>query len=293
MYWLSYVVIAVIVGGLLAAYKTEVYLTQILLIQNLIIFMMVNIPSIRYPALGYTVISDLAGKPIYLQTGENLHTFLTLMYLHVDFMHIIGNMLILFFIGVALEDRIGKKRVALIYFPAGLLATLGQYSLSWGANTFNLGASGAIMALMGAIVLLYPKDKIPMFLGPIFMPEVRVDLAVVVFVAMQSGIALLTPNSTVAHAAHFTGFAAGMLFALAIKRYYPEDNKEETFDYKKLKPLATTPELNRIYSEIENADSQEVRNAWIEHFLNKTECPKCGRKLNGSKCRCGFKIQQD
>jgi len=293
MYWLSYVVIAIIVIGLLVAYKTDFYLAQILLIQNLLIFMIVNIPSIAYPSLAYTVINDLAGRAIYLQTFENLHSFITLMYLHASFMHIIGNILVLFFIGVALEDRIGKKWTVLIYFPAGMIATLGQYSIIWGSEIPNLGASGAVMGLMGAIVYMYPKDKIPMFLGPIFMPEVRVDLAVGVFIMMQVGIAIFAGDSNVAHAAHFTGFGAGMLIGAYIKKYRKVDKQKGTKDYTKLKKLVDDGETKSIYDKIEEADTEDVKEAWAQHLLEKARCPRCNRKLKGSTCECGYDVWKD
>ncbi len=291
MYWLSYVIIAVILGGLLLAWKTEMYLTQILVIVNLLIFMSVYIPGMRYPGLTYTVYNDLAGRAIYLQTGRSLHTFLTLMFLHADFMHIAGNILVLFFIGIALEDRIGKRDTAIIFFVTGLIATLGQYSINWGSTALNLGASGAVMGLMGAIVYLYPRDKIPMFLGPIFMPAVRVDLAVVVFIAMQSGIALLSSSSNIAHAAHFAGFAAGIIIGIVMRRYSFGIEKEKTKrDHSCLKKLVTSNELHSIYENIKEADNEEVRDAWIEFFLEKANCPRCSKRLEGDRCHCGFKI---
>lgn len=292
MYWLSYVVIALILGSLIVAWKTEIYLTQTLVIVNLLIFMIVNIPDMGYPGLRYDVFNDLAGRAVYMQTGESLHTFLTMMFLHADFMHIAGNILVLFFIGIALEDRIGKKKTFLLFFSTGLIATLGQYSINWGSTTLNLGASGAVMGLMGAIVMLYPRDKIPMFLGPIFMPQVRVDLAVVVFVAMQSGIALLYPYGNVAHAAHFAGFGGGMAMAWLIKSNIGVKTQEGVKpDMEDLKELVTTRELEKIFEKIWEADTEEVRDAWIEHLLDRAECPKCSKKLEEGRCRCGYRFR--
>ncbi len=293
MYWLSYMVIALIIGGLIMAWKTEVYLTQILVIVNLLIFMLVNITGFRYPGLRETVFNDLAGRAVYLQTGESLHTFLTLMFLHANYMHIAGNILVLFFIGIALEDRVGKGRVTMLFFTTGLIATLGQYSINWGSGTLNLGASGAVMGLMGAMVYLYPRDRIPMFLGPIFMPAVRVDLAVVVFVAMQTGIALLDPHGNIAHAAHFAGFAGGMFMALLMRGYITgQGAKTVEKDHTHLKKLVTNSELHRIYENINKADTPEIREAWVEHFMEKAVCPVCSRPLKGNRCDCGFRLRE-
>ncbi len=297
MYFLSCVVIGIIVVGLIAAYLSEMYLTQILIIQNILIFMIVFIPALRYPFVLKEVVIDLAGMPMYLQTGEKLYTLFTLMFLHGGFLHIIGNVLILFFIGIPLEDRIGKKNIAIVYFSTGLMATMGQFSfqfaVGWGLNIPNLGASGAIMGLMGTMVYLYPKDKIPMFLGPIFMPEVRVDLAVAVFIMLQTVIAFMNPYGQTAHAAHFTGFGFGMALAPLLRRYITREKTAVKRDYSKLEKLATDEKLEKAYEKIEGSDEEEMREAWAEYILNKAECPECGGNLDDGGCECGFDMWED
>ncbi len=293
MYWLSIVVLAIILLGLIYARISEMYITQILIIQNLVIFMIVNIPGYSNPSWANNVFYDLAGRPIYIQHLNMLlgrsHTFISLMYLHAGFMHIIGNMLVLFFIGVALEDRIGKEWVALVYFPGGVLATLSQYFIDWGSPVMNVGASGAVMALMGTIVFMFPRDRITMFLGPILMRDVRVDLAVGVFIVMMTVIAFLGGGSSnVAHAAHFGGFAAGILFGYIYKKYDVTKGREEVLDFSRLKKIAEKQNLMDVYQKIEDADENDVKKAWAEHLLRKAHCPKCGRRLKGGKCECGY-----
>ena len=294
LHLVSALVIIIILVGFLVVVNTDFTFTQIVLIQNLLIFMIVNIIGFRYPFILYSVIEDLAGKAIYLQTGESLHTFITLMFLHGGFGHIIGNMLVLFFIGMALEERIGKKWTVIIFFVSGFIATFGQYMVIWGSEVYNLGASGAVMGLMGAMVYLYPRDKIPMFLGPIFLPEVRVDLAVGVLLLIQGGMVFLVPAG-VAHAAHFAGFGGGIVIAYLIKKYDLIDRelKTEPVDHTKLKKLVTNEETEEIYKKIEEADDGVVRKAWIEHLLTKAECPECKRKLKGETCECGYDVWED
>jgi len=297
MYWLSYVVLAIILIGLIYARISEMYLTQILLIQNLIIFMIVNIPSYTNPYIINNVFYDLAGRAIYIQQPIMLlgksHTFISLMYLHGGFMHIVGNMLILFFIGIPLEDRIGKEYVALVYFPAGIIATLSQYFVDWGSPVLNVGASGAVMALMGTIVFMFPRDRITMFLGPILMRDVRVDLAVGVFVVMMTVIVFLGGSSNVAHAAHFGGFGAGILIGYIYQKYGITKKREESLDYSNLKKIAESQDMMDIYQKIEDADENEVKKAWAEHLLRKAKCPQCGRNLKGEKCECGYDPYKD
>ena len=294
LHFISALVIIIILAGFLVALNSDFYFTQIMLIVNLSVFIIVNIVGIRYPIIYFRAIEELAGKAIYLQTGQNLHTFLTLMFLHGNIGHILGNMLILFFIGMALESRIGKKWTAIIYLSGGLIATLGQYVVIWGSEVPNLGASGAVMGLMGAIVYLYPKDKIPMFLVFILLPEVRVDLAVGAFLLMQGAMVFLVPAG-VAHAAHFAGFGGGMVIAYFIKKadLIEKDKEAESIDHTKLKRLVTDEETEEIYKKIVEADDGVVRKAWVEHLLSKAECPECKRKLNGELCECGYDVWED
>ncbi|MFW6304770.1 MAG: rhomboid family intramembrane serine protease [Candidatus Saliniplasma sp.] len=294
LHFISAIVLAIILVGFLVVMNSEFYFTQIMLIVNLSVFILVNIIGIRYPYIYFRAIQDLAGKAVYLQTGENLHTFLTLMFLHGNIGHILGNMVILFFIGMALESRIGKKWTAIIYLSGGLIATMGQYIVIWGSEVPNLGASGAVMGLMGAIVYLYPKDKIPMFLVFILLPEVRVDLAVGAFLLMQGAMVFLVPAG-VAHAAHFAGFAGGMVIAYLIKKadLIERDKESESIDHTKLKELVTDEETEEIYKKIVEADDGVVRKAWIEHLLSKAECPDCGKELKGQSCECGFDVWED
>ncbi len=312
MFWLSYIVIAIILGGLFYANREEMYLVQVLLIQNLLIFIIVN--PYLYGGVFSTIIEDLAGQPVYIW-GLGLlfrkgYTFLSMMYLHASFFHIFGNILVLFLIGIPLEERVGKRWTFTFYFATGVVATLGQYSFNWirvlsGAAegsilaVSNLGASGAVFGIMGALVYLYPKDRITMLLGPILMPNVRVDLAVGVFILMQTGIAFLPFGftdgaSNVAHAAHFTGFAAGMLIAAYAKRKGAIQREEGPVrDYSKLEKLIHTEEQEEIYQKIMDADERDVKEAWSEHLIEKSECPRCGRELDDETCDCGFEIWED
>ncbi len=310
MFWLSYVVIAIIIGGLFYAMQEEMYLVQVLLIQNLLIFIIVNLSAYSFPGIFPSVINDLAGRAYYLSEVSLLlsraHTFLSMMFLHADIMHIFGNLLVLFFIGIALEDRVGKKWTFIFYFFTGFVATLGQYSFNWlqvlsNAAEWgilgvpNIGASGAVFGIMGALVYLFPRDKITMFIGPILMPNVRVDLAVGVFIMMQTGIVFLSPGATnVAHAAHFTGFAAGIIIAAYAKRRgVLQREKSPTRDYTKLEKLVHTEEQEEIYQRIIKADERDVKEAWAEHLIEKSKCPKCQNELKGEKCECSFDVWEN
>ncbi len=82
------------------------------------------------------------------------------MFLHANFQHIFFNMLALLIVGPAVEVQLGKVRFLTLYLIAGLGGSVGSYLLS-PANELGLGASGAIMGVMGAYVVLGLRRKLP------------------------------------------------------------------------------------------------------------------------------------
>ena len=93
-------------------------------------------------------------------------SWITSMFLHGSWDHILGNMLFLAVFGKNVEDAFGSIRYLVFYFAGGLAATLTQtfMTLAFGtaaeARTPNLGASGAIAAVLGAYFVLYPKSTV-------------------------------------------------------------------------------------------------------------------------------------
>ncbi len=309
MFWLSYVIIAIILIGLIYAFKYDMYLTQVLIIINMVIFIVMLGGEMYYPGVTQVIYDDLAGRAIYVGDPGLLllrgYTFLTMMFIHGGIMYVFGNIIVLFFIGMPLEDRVGKKWTFTFYMLAGLIATLGQYIFTLlqfglgGADPRilhipNLGASGAVFGIMGALVFLFPRDRITMIIPPLLLPNVRVDLAVGAFIMIQTGIALFADTGNIAHAAHFTGLAGGIILAYYAKKAGIEEReKGPVRNYTKLKKLVDDEEKKEIYQKIIEADEIDVKEAWAEHLIRKSKCPKCGRKLESEKCDCGFKVWED
>jgi membrane associated rhomboid family serine protease len=206
------------------------------------------------------------------------------MFAHADVLHLLGNMLVLYFIGVSLEERIGTPRTAAIYMTTGLLATVGYALLRWGQEFALVGASGAVSGLMGAILVLYPRDEIPMLVGPIFLRRVPVWIAVGAFMGMEVVLTLLYQYDQVAHAAHVVGLVAGMGLAPLVARAMGEKSAKATRerDAKVAEAILRTSSSPEARAAAESAITEEiddVRWAWLERALELTRCPKCSGSL--------------
>ena len=143
--------------------------------------------------------------------------FLTSMFLHGGFLHIIMNMWFLYIFGDNIEDRLGHIRYLVFYLFCGVAAGLVHLFTNWNSNIPTIGASGAISGIMGAYLLLYPRSKI-LTLIPIFFffqfVEIPAFIFLVFWLFMQLFSASFTPKNVggVAFWAHIGGFVAGLIF---------------------------------------------------------------------------------
>jgi membrane associated rhomboid family serine protease len=157
--------------------------------------------------------------PADISSGRNWFTILTAMFLHGSWSHIIGNMIFLWAFGPEVEDAMGRARYSLFYVLGGLAAMLAQVAAMPHSTVPNLGASGAIAAVMGAFLVTYPGDRIRTLL--IFWVFVRVRFipaAVLIGVWFLSqlvnlGTVAQAQTGGVAYLAHVGGLIFGAVTA--------------------------------------------------------------------------------
>jgi membrane associated rhomboid family serine protease len=157
-------------------------------------------------------------------------TVFTSMFLHGSFLHIFANMIFLAIFGPSVEDRIGRLRFTIFYLLGGLVALGAQVLADPDSTVPTLGASGAIAAVLGGYVLLYPRARVislvfivflvtiievpaVFLLGFWFLEQLYVGLA---GLAGAGGIG--SSSESVAYFAHIGGFAFGLL---AIRAFLP------------------------------------------------------------------------
>ena len=166
--------------------------------------------------MGPDVTCELSGGPTW-------YTPLTSMFMHGGWLHLIGNMWFLWVFGNNIEDSMGHIRFLIFYLLCGLLAAGTQVAVQPSSAIPMVGASGAISAVMGAYIVLYPRVKVHMliFLG-IFVTTVQVPavwmLGYWFFLQIVGGIpALASEGGGVAFWAHAGGFIAGAILIFLFK----------------------------------------------------------------------------
>jgi len=154
-----------------------------------------------------------------------LHTF-TSMFLHGGWLHLLGNLLYLWIFANNVEDRLGRILFLVLYLAGGIAASAAHLLSDPTSTVPAIGASGAISAVLGAYLVLYPRARIQslVFLGFFYqliaVPSVLV-LGFWFVLQLIDGIAALghgiEAGGGVAVWAHIGGFVFGMLFALPFR----------------------------------------------------------------------------
>ncbi len=218
------------------------YVTLVFIALNLIVFFVFqgagSNESFMY---GYSVIpqeivtgQDLVGPTTVELGGETITipqepgpvpiylTILSSMFMHGGFAHLFGNLLYLWIFGDNVEHRFGALPFALFYLASGLAATIAQIALDPSSLVPNLGASGAISGVLGAYLVLFPRNKVRALLL-YFVVSVPAVVAIGLWIAFQFfngwGAIMATEETMggVAYGAHIGGFFAGVALALVLR----------------------------------------------------------------------------
>jgi membrane associated rhomboid family serine protease len=162
--------------------------------------------------------------------SAGLLPFVTSMFLHGGFFHLVSNMWSMWIFGDNVEDRMGRFRFVVFYLVCGLTAGAVHWFTNPGSTMPTIGASGAIAGVLGAYLRWYPGAKV-LTLVPILIYPLFVDLPAVVFLGvwfvsqLVSGAVSFGAVETaggVAWWAHVGGFVAGALLCGVFARRGPE-----------------------------------------------------------------------
>ena len=176
----------------------------------------------------------------YVPAAPHVISYLTSMFLHGGWLHLIFNMWFLWLAGTILEDTWGRVIYPGFYLLCGLLATVVHGVVNSGSLTPALGASGAIAGLMGAFLVRFPKTKIRMMWAFFFgfrLWRYKFNAPAYALLPLWLAQELLSGMFTgesggVAHWAHIGGFAAGALLALALRSTGLEQKADKAIEAK-------------------------------------------------------------
>ncbi|GGS96353.1 rhomboid family intramembrane serine protease [Streptomyces chromofuscus] len=142
----------------------------------------------------------------------------TALFVHGSWVHLLGNMLFLYVFGVMTEERMGRVEFTLFYLGCGYLALLGYAAAHARSEQSLVGASGAISAVLGAFLFLFPRARVTSLLPFLFFLPLRFPAWVVLpfWVALQWVAARQASSGPgVAYLAHLVGFGLGFCYAWA------------------------------------------------------------------------------
>src|SRR5438309_12036407 len=136
--------------------------------------------------------------PLY---PPNLIRILISMFLHGGWLHLGGNMLYLWIFGDNIEDRLGHGKYLFFYLACGLVATLAHAVMNPGSRVPSIGASGAIAGVLGAYIVLFPKQRVTTLI-PIFIFITVREIPAVFLLGFWIVMQLLDRKSTRLNSSH-------------------------------------------------------------------------------------------
>ena len=255
-----------------------------------------------YPVDIFSVIPVLADDPLHQ------HRILTSAWLHGDFIHVLGNALVIALAGVPLEQRMGGKRWIAIYVIGLVGGNLAWIISHQDSAVPAIGASGAAFGILGAYMACWPEDKIEfplIFLiraWPVWLIAfVRLGLEIFQMYSIQSGTA---GETNIAHLAHIGGFFLAYALARPIAKGAPSPigltdhsmGGSSVSDQIRIQATARMGNLEndpwtvagkplegraeRVLMKLrEEGDELETRRAWLEELAENTICPVCGGEV--------------
>lgn len=212
------------------------YVTWGLLAANVAVFLVQLSLDGRWEQLAFLDRWAFVPRQFFAEPGGEAATLVSSAFLHGGWAHLVGNLFFLGVFGDNVEDRLGHLRYLAFYLAAAVIATLAHGIVVRDAMTPLVGASGAISAVLGAYILMFPRRDVLALIPPLILPWVVMSLLMRVprfyalwlpawlyigywaFVqVLEAGNALLVGGAAagggVAWWAHVGGFAFGVLIA--------------------------------------------------------------------------------
>ncbi|MHC4524514.1 MAG: rhomboid family intramembrane serine protease [Planctomycetota bacterium] len=194
------------------------YMNYFLIAVNIVIFLLTYSPHyVIHPIYGKILepLRNSAQQFMLLPNLPNIWQFVTYAFLHGDWGHILGNMFFLYLFGNNVNDKLGNIGYLCFYLAGAVFSAIG-YSLI--SNSPILGASGAVAAVTGAYLVLYPKTLITVVYWFFFIGTLEINALYLIVLKMIvfDNILFADPNQNIAYNAHLAGYAFGIIAILGL-----------------------------------------------------------------------------
>ena len=199
-----------------------------IIVLNVVVFLreLAMGPHLQDLMLNYAVIPVRYTQPevAHLFSLHDIAAIFTSMFLHGGWIHLIGNMWVLWIFGDNVEDRLGHAGYVVLYLASGVAAAMLHIYTNAGSAVPTIGASGAIAGIMGAYFRFYPFARVetlipPFFFGPTFVLPAILFLGWWFLLQFFNGaLSLGARSGGVAWWAHVGGFLFGFAVCLVIPR---------------------------------------------------------------------------
>ena len=220
--------------------RTFPIVTLLIIIVNVLMFLWeMSIPNLQRVMFEIAFIPKRFWLPGYLV--PNIETIFISMFLHGGFLHIGGNMLYLWIFGDNIEDRLGHFRYTIFYFLCGIFAAVTHAFANPSSTMPAIGASGAIAGVLGAYLILFPKQRVTTLIPIFFFITIREIPAVVLLgfwfvLQLFSGVGSLNVQTAqdtggVAYFAHIGGFVAGIVLVVVMGGTRPRRPQPVAYNY--------------------------------------------------------------
>ena len=229
---------------------------RFLLILNIAVFVLDAVIS---PDPNHRILEGLFALQAKWWTHFEVGQLFTYMFIHANTTHILVNMLGLFFIGPTVEQTIGSYRFFILYYLSGILGGLGWSLLATDPNAVCVGASGALMGILGAFGALYPNATLLLW----FILPIKAWV-LVALLAIWELFETITVHKTggIANAAHLVGGIVGFCYALSLKHpHIVSDLKSRLTGQKKSGP--------RPHSRQRSSGSERLSKEEVDRILDK------------------------
>ncbi len=195
-----------------------------LIVVNVLVFLWMFLNSSNLESIYYEYALIPSNFLNGIDAGD-ITDILTSMFMHGGWMHLLGNMLYLWIFGDNIEDRLGHIGYLIFYLAGGVAAALLQVVISPSSGIPMLGASGAIAAVLGAYLVMYPNSRVYTFVPIGFFARLTLMPAIIVLglwfvLQLLSGVGSLgaLDQGGTAYFAHIGGFIFGLVVGWLFKK---------------------------------------------------------------------------